>query len=109
MSAIDVVERRPAFVMVRQSSGSQPRAELSIAGGNRCARRFAQSPRCVVSNESREPDVPANRHLRRRRAARRQVAASTDAWLLDNCPHWVCLPDTVGAQAGVSPWILDLG
>jgi hypothetical protein len=42
-------------------------------------------------------------------AATGWVAASTDAWLLDNCPHWVCLPDTVVAQAGVSPWILDLG
>ena len=37
------------------------------------------------------------------------VAASTDAWLLDTCPHWVCLPDAVVAQAGVSPWIVDLG
>jgi hypothetical protein len=37
------------------------------------------------------------------------VAASTDAWLLDTCPHWVCLPDAAVAQAAVSPWIVDLG
>jgi hypothetical protein len=37
------------------------------------------------------------------------VAASTDAWLLDTCPHWVCLPDAAVAQAAVSSWIVDLG
>jgi hypothetical protein len=42
-------------------------------------------------------------------AATGWVAASTDAWLLDRCPHWVCLPDAVVAQAGISPWIVDLG
>jgi hypothetical protein len=42
-------------------------------------------------------------------AATGWVAASTDAWLLDRCPHWVCLPDAVVAQAGVSPWIVTLG
>ena len=41
-------------------------------------------------------------------AATGWVAGSTDAWLLDRCPHWVCLPDAVVAQAGVSPWIVDL-
>jgi hypothetical protein len=42
-------------------------------------------------------------------AATGWVAASTDAWLLDHCPHWVCLPDAVVAQAVASPWIVDLG
>jgi hypothetical protein len=41
-------------------------------------------------------------------AATGWVAASTDAWLLDHCPHWVCLPDAVIAQAVASPWIVDL-
>jgi hypothetical protein len=41
-------------------------------------------------------------------AATGWVAATTDAWLLDRCPHWVCLPDAVVAQAGDSPWIVDL-
>ena len=42
-------------------------------------------------------------------AATGWVAASTDAWLLDRCPHWVCLPDAVVVQVAVSPWIVDLG
>jgi hypothetical protein len=42
-------------------------------------------------------------------AATGWVAASTDAWLLDRCPHWVCLPDAVVARAGISPWTVDLG
>jgi hypothetical protein len=37
------------------------------------------------------------------------VAASTDAWVLDRSPHWVCLPDVVAARATVDPWILELG
>ena len=41
-------------------------------------------------------------------AATGWVAGSSDAWLLDNCPHWACLPDAVVAQAGVSPWIVNL-
>jgi hypothetical protein len=41
-------------------------------------------------------------------AATGWVTASTDAWLLDHCPHWVCLPDASIAQAGVNPWIVDL-
>jgi hypothetical protein len=41
-------------------------------------------------------------------AATGWVAATTDAWLLDRCPHWVCLPDAVIARASGSPWIVDL-
>ena len=41
-------------------------------------------------------------------AATGWVAASTDAWLLDRCPHWVCLPDAVVARATDRPWIVDL-
>jgi hypothetical protein len=42
-------------------------------------------------------------------AATGWVAASSDAWLLDRCPHWVCLADAVVARAGVSPWLVELG
>jgi hypothetical protein len=41
-------------------------------------------------------------------AATGWVAATTDAWLLDRCPHWVCLPDAVIARAKDNPWIVDL-
>jgi hypothetical protein len=41
-------------------------------------------------------------------AATGWVAGSTDAWLLDRCPHWVCLPEAVVAQVGGNPWIVDL-
>jgi hypothetical protein len=37
------------------------------------------------------------------------VAASTDGWVLDHSPHWVCLPDAVAAQSTPDPWILELG
>lgn len=37
-------------------------------------------------------------------AASAWVVASTDAWLLDHSPGWVCLPDAVAATG----WLIDL-
>lgn len=42
-------------------------------------------------------------------AASGWVVATTDAWLLDNVPAWICLPDAV-IQPGIDDgWLLDLG
>jgi len=37
------------------------------------------------------------------------IAASSDSWVLDRAPSWMCLPEIVVGRRGAGAWIVDLG